>query len=97
VLMGPGAAWLSRIFIMVDDMRAVMVLGSIILATPTPGFRSLGSARPSCSALWKVYALRPRLICHKCATDRVVREPLMCRSSGVIGHERYTTGGVRRS
>jgi hypothetical protein len=80
--MGSGVAWLSRIFIMVDDMRAVLVLGSIILATPTPGFHSLGSARPSCSALWKVYALRPCPICHKCAADRGVREPLMCRSPG---------------
>jgi hypothetical protein len=37
---GSGAVWLSCI-IVVDDASA-MVLGTIILATSTPGFRSLG-------------------------------------------------------
>jgi hypothetical protein len=39
--MGPGAAWMSRIYCG-GWCGAAMVQGIIILATLTPGFRSLG-------------------------------------------------------
>jgi hypothetical protein len=38
---GPGLSG-YLVFIVVADVGAVMVLGAIILATPTPGFHSLG-------------------------------------------------------
>jgi hypothetical protein len=44
---GPGLPG-YRIFIVVDDVGATMVLGAINRATPTLGFRSLGLGATCC-------------------------------------------------
>jgi hypothetical protein len=83
---------------MVGDVGVAMVIGTIIRATSTPGFHSLGLLHdPSCSALRKVCAMRPSLIGHKCVAGQGARMPLMCRSPELVGHQRYATRGVRRS
>jgi hypothetical protein len=52
VLVGLGAAWLSRVFV-VDDVGAAMVSGAIIRATPIPGFHSMGLGVARCVVICK--------------------------------------------
>lgn len=68
------------IYIVANDVGAMMVSSVFILATPTPTFVVGARRAPSCSDLWEVYTLGPSPIGHKCAIGRGVRGPLMHRS-----------------